>query len=337
MTDYYTPRIRNQQTEVRYEKPPKNNGIGILVAIIIIGIILAVLVVVLIYYLVFRSSSSGGGNTPQSPGTLGNPCSSTGQCVTPLICDTDKICKSDVGNSCTADSQCITGSICSGGFCSLEFGQTCINNLDCAAPGKCVTQKCTTVGQACTDDNSCVMPGITTTEIGCDTTAGVCAVRVGQVCSSVDDCLNGGTTVQCDTSLSPPECRSIPGQPCTKTDQCLNNAQCTLGICGFPSCTSDASCSGSGGLCANKKCIPQTCSSNNDCTTTYQLGAGWNCVDSVCGGIKTCVSSGVNFEFCPETGPTVIANKVANGMPCNASAECTSGNCNQSNPQGICV
>lgn len=335
MGDYYSPRIRNQQTSVRYEKPPKNTGMGLLIAIIIVGIILAVLVVLLIYFLVFRPASSGGGST--SPGTLGNACSSTGQCVTPLICDTDNICKADVGNSCTKDEQCISGSICSGGFCSLEYGETCINSLDCAAPGKCVNSKCTTLGLACVDDNSCVMPGITTAEIGCNSETGTCAVRVGQDCNTVDDCLGGGTTVQCDTSLNPPQCRSLPGQACTSTDQCLNNAQCTLNVCGFPTCINDASCSGAGGLCANKKCIPPTCTSTSQCTGDYQLGAGWACYTSVCGGVQTCTSQGFHLEFCPDEGPTILANKVANGMPCNASVECESGNCNQSNPQGICV
>lgn len=326
MADGGTTRVRYRGIQVKEPPPQKRNISVLIVVIIIVAVILIAAIVVLIYFLIRGSS---GGSSAATQGNLNGACFSNGTCIIGLICDAaTKTCKKDVGVECSANSECVSGSLCSGGTCKLTYNQVCFNDDECIFPGTCPDGFCTTIGNDCSGNVDCVMPGLSPSIVTCDSTKLTCVLQVGQPCTSSADC---GSNALCDLTLQNPQCRLLPGQACTNSAQCFNKAICN-GQCSYSSCLADSECL-NGFICTARKCTEVQCTTDDECHT--RLDNSWTCrhaltPDTVdkCNNIGVCVTAPQD-TLCFSSDIITTVQGQSDGQPCQTSAECLSFSCNQ--------
>lgn len=343
---------------------------GYTIGIIIFAIVLIVLVGLLIYFLVFNKTTSSSGT---SNGSVGATCATDSNCAAPLVCDaTSKTCKRKQGDVCASNTDCVTGTACSNGKCLATYGGSCTTDSDCASPGACVGNggtTCSTVLKVCKNGTSdCLMPGLTSSQVTCDTKnipsvnntttcnvdgdcptnstcnttthtcqIPVCSLLPGMVCSSSNDCTSKEV---CDTFVTPnPQCRVAPTYPCKQNSDCEQGASCVTifaQICDYRPCKQNSDCF-SDETCTNKKCIPSICNTNTDCTNV--LGSTYSCV-SDSNNKNRCVIDGNN---CPSgcTNPSQACNgqicELDLGKPCGSNFDCASGICDQTLAAPVCI
>ncbi|MFH0837718.1 MAG: PKD domain-containing protein [Patescibacteria group bacterium] len=145
---------------------------------------LGLVVVILSFSIVrFITSSAGGGQS----------CSTTADCGTGFICNSQNICESAGGEGggaiCSSNADCATGFVCTNGACNIPQGTGCLSSLDCG-PG----QYCSFAGACisgaslvCKDNSDCPSPK------QCDP-FGFChnpASGSGSSCTGNSDCPTG--------------------------------------------------------------------------------------------------------------------------------------------------
>ncbi len=145
-------------------------------------------------------SASGICGNPQD---LGQSCNSESDCIGTLVCSTEspRACRRPPGSTCTSDGQCVTGS------CGA------IPNRFCQHPGQ-LNAACDSHGD-CSGNLICHGGGYP---------VGVCKVRVGDSCTSTNQC-----GIYCGAGTCNPQEQS---DPCTFDEECFfPQERCLHGAC----------------------------------------------------------------------------------------------------------
>ena len=135
--------------------PPvsKRVGTGWIVFTIILFLILLALAAFLLYFFLLGGSTQLGINIngTSTSGNSGNSivsglneeCSDK-PCVTPFVCNNDRVCKSNVNGPCVVNTDCFpSNSVCSQGSCRFPIYQPCETDFECAQGLDCVSGVCT--------------------------------------------------------------------------------------------------------------------------------------------------------------------------------------------------
>ena len=235
---------------------------------------------------------------------LNGPCEDSGDCLSPLTCNSTTCVE------CVYNNQC--NEVCIDQTCAAQspLDGPCDEDADCSGDNRCNNGIC----RSCSDNSDCISEGGGGRER--DTTA-------------LPVCVNGSCQSQ-----------SSEGGACDETLDCVfyQSLTCAGGICEPRSCTQNQECdyefgqscisneclnrSGLGGLCddvddcSTSMCVDDVCVdcvTANDCNANHQCDASGLCVECIvnqdCSGQESCV-----FNHCEA--------KSGQGGDCDDSGDC---------------
>lgn len=175
----------------------------------IISLILLLVVIGLVIWLLVR-----GNNCPKKA-TLNQPCKTTTDCNSGLVCSSTigitgatgsvgSVCKVAYGGVCATSSECAPGQTCRNGICSISLG-TLGRPCPCDVGFTCVNNVCRAiVGQPCVNNTDC-STGICSNNICVVSSGGCTGYNPPSSCSSYSynsGCSSSSSSSNCSSSSS---------------------------------------------------------------------------------------------------------------------------------------
>lgn len=199
----------------------------------------------------------------------------TTKCTGTSSCATNQICTSNGCETvCKTDADCPQGDVCNAGLCTAPTSTNpgtvilCTTSSDCKSGQVCVgtgsSAKCVDQTNACTYSSQCGQ---------------------GKVCANGEcllDC-SQGQTCPTGTQCTKGVCEPQTGTQCTTDTQCSGSTpKCVNGTC-TAACdpNSPTSSCGTGEVCENGACVPNTQPAPN-CGSAAQCLSNQVCLDGFC-------------------------------------------------------
>ena len=272
--------------------------------------------------------------------------------VTAGTCTAEARCASvaDCAPVWTAGARGGEACLCTEASCTLELLEPCSTASDCQSGACAATAQGANVccaaacadTEVCTDDGAGCVPAAVCTdgdrrcsganyqrcgagqwvtetvcgEVGCSLAVGGCLARVGEACTTNDQCgegaclpTPGGVTICC-TAPCGVDCRAcdITGLAC---ENLADDADC-----GVVGCPSDSTCRNYPASVESGRCVNGRCGSGTEVCEFEPRGEGQECAaDTVCDGNGDCSVA-----------------LLAPGDPCSSGNQCASGFC----VDGVC-